>query len=61
MIVILDNGGQYVHRIYRSLKYIGVSSKIIPNTTPLEEIESNEEVKGIYSVEDQILRRLKTA
>ena len=47
MIVILDNGGQYVHRIYRSLKFIGVSSKIIPNTTPLGEIESNEEVKGI--------------
>uniref|UniRef100_UPI0025C74171 GMP synthase [glutamine-hydrolyzing] subunit A n=1 Tax=Methanocaldococcus jannaschii (strain ATCC 43067 / DSM 2661 / JAL-1 / JCM 10045 / NBRC 100440) TaxID=243232 RepID=UPI0025C74171 len=47
MIVILDNGGQYVHRIHRSLKYIGVSSKIVPNTTPLEEIESNKEVKGI--------------
>ncbi|EHP85257.1 GMP synthase subunit A [Methanotorris formicicus] len=47
MIVILNNGGQYVHRIYRSLKYIGVPSKIIPNTTPLEEIEKNEEIKGI--------------
>ncbi|ACX72121.1 GMP synthase, small subunit [Methanocaldococcus vulcanius M7] len=47
MIVILDNGGQYVHRIHRSLKYLGVPSKIIPNTTPLTEIESNEDIKGI--------------
>lgn len=47
MIVILNNGGQYVHRIHGSLKYIGVPSKIIPNSTPLKEIEENEEVKGI--------------
>ncbi len=47
MIVILNNGGQYVHRIHRSLKYIGVPSKIIPNNTTLEEIEENKEVKGI--------------
>ncbi|MFA4639807.1 GMP synthase subunit A [Pyrococcus kukulkanii] len=39
MIVIMDNGGQYVHRIWRTLRYLGVEAKIIPNTTPLEEIK----------------------
>jgi GMP synthase (glutamine-hydrolysing) len=47
LIVILNNGGQYVHRIHRSLRYLGVSSKIIPNSTPLEEIEENGEINGI--------------
>ncbi|MBP2144362.1 GMP synthase (glutamine-hydrolyzing) [Methanococcus voltae] len=47
MIVILNNGGQYVHRIQRSLKYIGVKSKIITNSTTLSEIESDESIKGI--------------
>jgi GMP synthase (glutamine-hydrolysing) len=47
MIVILNNGGQYVHRIHRSLRYLGIASKIIPNDTPLKEIEGNEEIKGI--------------
>lgn len=47
MIVILNNGGQYVHRIHRSLRYLKIPSKIIPNSTPLEEIEENNEIKGI--------------
>jgi len=47
MIVILNNGGQYVHRIQRSLKYLGVPAKIILNSTTLEEIEGNSEIKGI--------------
>lgn len=47
LIVILNNGGQYVHRIHRSLRYLGVPSKIIPNSTPLKEIEENDEIKGI--------------
>jgi len=47
LIVIINNGGQYVHRIHRSLRYLGVSSKIIPNSTKLDEIEENEEIKGI--------------
>ncbi len=38
MIVIMDNGGQYVHRIWRTLRYLGVEAKIIPNTTPLKRI-----------------------
>ena len=28
-ILIVDNGGQYVHRIWRSLREIGVESEII--------------------------------
>ncbi|ADG13813.1 GMP synthase, small subunit [Methanocaldococcus infernus ME] len=44
MIYILNNGGQYVHRIYRSLRYLNVPSKIVPNTVKLEELE---DVKGI--------------
>lgn len=38
MFLILNNGGQYVHRIWRSLKYLGEESEIIPNDTPVKEI-----------------------
>ncbi|WP_423792766.1 GMP synthase subunit A [Methanocaldococcus indicus] len=44
MIAIINNGGQYVHRIFRSLKYLGVKSKILPNTVTLEELK---DYKGI--------------
>ncbi len=40
MILIMDNGGQYVHRIWRTLRYLGVEARIVPNTTPLEEIKA---------------------
>ena len=40
MFVIVDYGGQYVHRIWRSLKYLGEQSKIVPSTTSWSEIES---------------------
>jgi len=49
MILILDNGGQYVHRIWRTLRYLGVEAKIIPNTTPLEEIKAMEPKGIIFS------------
>lgn len=45
MILIINNGGQYVHRIHRSLKYLGIPSKIVPNSISPEDI--GEEVKGI--------------
>lgn len=38
MIVIVDYHGQYVHRIWRSLDYLGVESKIVSNTTSASEI-----------------------
>jgi GMP synthase (glutamine-hydrolysing) len=40
-IDVVDNGGQWTHREWRVLKYIGVETNIIPNTTPLEEIEAD--------------------
>ena len=49
MIVIMDNGGQYVHRIWRTLRYLGVDAKIIPNTTPLEEIKALDPKGIIFS------------
>ncbi|ENN96132.1 GMP synthase subunit A [Methanocaldococcus villosus KIN24-T80] len=47
MIVIINNGGQYVHRIYRSLKYLNIPSKIIPNEN-LEEMFN--EIENAYGV-----------
>ncbi|MGC8992576.1 MAG: GMP synthase subunit A [Thermoplasmata archaeon] len=32
-IYVVDNGGQWTHREYRVLKYLGVEAKIIPNDT----------------------------
>jgi GMP synthase (glutamine-hydrolysing) len=33
-VYIVDNGGQWTHREWRVLKYLGVETKIIPNDTP---------------------------
>jgi len=37
-VYVVDNGGQWTHREWRVLKYLGVDSKIVPNTTPFDEI-----------------------
>lgn len=37
-VYVVDNGGQWTHREYRVLKYLGVKSKIISNETPFEEL-----------------------
>ena len=37
-VYVVDNGGQWTHREWRVLKYLGVESKIVPNTTPFDEI-----------------------
>jgi GMP synthase (glutamine-hydrolysing) len=37
-IYVVDNGGQWTHREWRSLRDIGVETKIVPNTTSFEEI-----------------------
>jgi GMP synthase (glutamine-hydrolysing) len=60
MIVIMDNHGQYVHRIWRTLRYLGVEAKIIPNTTPLDEIKALKP-KGLSSQVGQIWKELETA
>ncbi|MCK5023879.1 MAG: GMP synthase subunit A [Candidatus Aenigmarchaeota archaeon] len=45
-IFVVDNGGQWTHREWRVLRDLGVETKIIPNTTPLKEIEK-ENVDGL--------------
>ena len=38
-VYIVDNGGQWTHREWRVLKYLDVETKIVPNTTPFEELK----------------------
>ncbi len=38
-VFVVDNGGQWTHREWRVLRYLDVETKIVPNTTPLEELE----------------------
>ena len=38
VIDVVDNGGQWTHREWRMLRYFGVDTKIIDNTTPLSEL-----------------------
>ena len=33
-IHVVDNGGQWTHREWRVLKYMGADAQIVPNTTP---------------------------
>jgi len=37
-IYVIDNGGQWTHREWRTLRDIGVDTKIVLNTAPFEEI-----------------------
>jgi GMP synthase (glutamine-hydrolysing) len=45
-IYVVDNGGQWTHREWRVLKYLDVETKIVPNTTPLADLEA-EGVDGL--------------
>ena len=38
VIDVIDNGGQWTHREWRMLRYLGVDTKILPNKTPLSEL-----------------------
>ncbi len=38
-IFVVDNGGQWTHREWRVLRDLGAETKIIPNSTPLSDIE----------------------
>lgn len=40
-VYVVDNGGQWTHRIWRVLREIGCDSKIIPNTTAVGEIDAD--------------------
>ena len=45
-IYVIDNGGQWTHREWRVLKYLGVQTHILPNTTPYD-ILVEKKVDGI--------------
>ncbi len=38
VIDVIDNGGQWTHREWRILRYLGVETQILPNNTPIEEL-----------------------
>jgi len=40
-VAVIDNGGQYAHRIMRTFQDVGAEAMIIPNTTPVEEINAD--------------------
>lgn len=37
-VYVVDNGGQWTHREWRVLKYLGADTKIVPNDTPASEL-----------------------
>lgn len=37
-VYVVDNGGQWTHREWRVLKYLNVETKIVPNTTPFDDL-----------------------
>ena len=45
-IIVVDNGGQWTHREWRTLRDIGVDTKIVPNTVSFQEI-LDENVDGL--------------
>ncbi len=45
-VLVVANVGQYNHRIYRTLKYLGTDAKLVQNTITLEEV-AGEGPKGI--------------
>lgn len=38
-VYVVDNGGQWTHREWRVLRDLGAETRIVPNTTPLEELD----------------------
>jgi GMP synthase (glutamine-hydrolysing) len=45
-IYVIDNGGQWTHREWRTLRDLDVETKIVPNTTPFHELQK-EEIHGL--------------
>lgn len=39
-ILVINNKGQYNHRIHRSLQYLKIPSELVPNTLTIEEIQA---------------------
>jgi len=40
-VPVIDNGGQWTHREWRVLRDLGADSRIVPNSTPLEELDAD--------------------
>jgi len=38
-VAVVDNGGQWTHREYRVLNYLGCRAEIVSNVTPIKELE----------------------
>ena len=38
IIDVIDNGGQWTHREWRMLRYLGVNTQILPNSTPVDKL-----------------------
>ncbi len=55
-ILVIANVGQYNHRIYRSLKYLGADAKLVQNTITLEQV-AGESPKGIVIGGGQYLEK----
>jgi len=45
-IYVVDNGGQWTHREWRTLRDLDVDTKIVPNTTPFTEL-AREKIHGL--------------
>ena len=45
-IIVIDNGGQWTHREWRTLKYLDVDTKILPNAVSFQEL-IDENVDGL--------------
>jgi GMP synthase (glutamine-hydrolysing) len=45
-IYVVDNGGQWTHREWRTLRDLGVDTKIVPNTASFEEI-AKDDIDGL--------------
>ena len=41
-ILVINNHGQYNHRIYRSLNYLKIPSELVPNSTSIKNIKEKE-------------------
>jgi GMP synthase (glutamine-hydrolysing) len=45
-IYVIDNGGQWTHREWRTLRDLEVETRIVPNNTPLKELQK-ESIQGL--------------
>ena len=42
VIDVIDNGGQWTHREWRMLRYMGVDTQILANHTPISKVRELE-------------------